>query len=395
MTSQALINPDILRWARERAGLDRTGLAKKVASKAEKVAQWEDGSARPTFNQAQTLAKKLNIPFGYFYRPDRPREDLPLPDLRTIGDETPGEPSPELLDTLADIFHKRDWYLEYLRQIGAEPLPFIGRFDQSVPPETVARDMAAELGINERMRREADDWETFMRQMVRQVEGSGIWFMRNGVVGSNTHRPLKVEEFRGFAISDPLAPLIFINGKDADPAQLFTIAHELAHLWLGESGLSNISLRTNQHQKNRRIEKYCNRVAAELLVPGKSFKKNWIRHQGLEENIDGLKNRYRVSALVLARRAFDLGLVEWSTYLPFYQDQVEQWRRKKTKNGKQKSGGDYYRTHRLRSGTHFSRAVLASMLEGRLLHRDAASLLGLKVPQLKKYAETIGTGSMS
>lgn len=385
--SQALVNPDILRWARERSYLGVDMLAHKIGTRVEKVLAWEMGEALPTFKQAQKLAHTVHIPFGYLFLPVPPVETIPIPDLRTIGDFTLGKASPEFRDLIGDVMRKRDWFVEYLRKQEADTVPFIGKFNLSTPYEDVAADISETLGIDGQLRQRSRNWEEFLRTMIVQAEKCGIWVMRSGIVGSNTHRPLLVEEFRGFAISEKLAPLIFINGKDAKAAQIFTCAHELAHLWLGESGISNVSLGVKDSHLSNSIERFCNQVAVELLVPKSLFLVNWNSNLDIGENADRIARNFRVSTVVIARRALDLNLIDWAGYWSFYESQRDKWTRSREDS---EGGGDYYRTLKTRNGTRFSQAVLSSAYEGRLLFREAAALLGTSVGNLDHYAKDMG-----
>ena len=251
MSTEAFITPDVLRWALDRRGLPDEEVARRVSVKPERLREWKGGSRRPTLRQAQTLAQKLSIPLGYLFLSERPTEEFPLPDLRTVGDAPPGTPSPELVAVVYDALNKQQWYREYLESQGEEPIEFVGSRSVNDDPDDVAEDIRSRLGVNDAMRQDAATWEQFLTNFVRAAEAAGILVLRSGIVEANTQRPLDVEEFRGFAISDEFAPLVFINGKDAKAAQIFTLAHEIAHLWLGgkrylEPGLSGGLQRTEQ-----------------------------------------------------------------------------------------------------------------------------------------------------
>ena len=245
MSTDAFITPDVLRWALERRGLPDEEVARRVSVRPERVRRWKDGSGQPTLRQAQALAQKLSVPLGYLFLSERPSDEFPLPDLRTVGDGPPGTPSPELVAVVYDALSKQQWYREYLESQGEAPLEFVGSRSVDDDPDDVARDIRSRLGVNDAMRQDAASWEQFLTTFIRAAEAAGILVLRSGIVEANTQRPLDVEEFRGFAISDDLAPLVFINGKDAKAAQIFTLAHEIAHLWLGESGVSNPDYRAS------------------------------------------------------------------------------------------------------------------------------------------------------
>lgn len=383
----ALISPEVLRWARERSQLDLERLAEKIHVQANNLERWEQGEAKPTFKQAENLAKALHIPFGFLFLPHPPVEALPIPDLRTAGNHSAPSLSPDLLDLLADVQRKHDWYRDYLLEQGAEPLPFVGRFGLDVAPAVVATDLVGTLGLTLPDREAAANWGTFLRVLMTKAEAVGVWVMRSGIVGNNTHRALKVSEFRGFAICDAIAPLVFINGADARAAQIFTLVHELAHLWIGQSGISDLSLTQPPNALHSRIERFCNDVAAEVLVPGEDLRERWNAREPLHDNASSLASFFRVSTVVIARRALDLGLIEWPAYDTYYQQQAERWRQEQ---GKKRSGGDPYRTIPVRNGRRFTEAVLRSAVEQSLLLRDAGRLLGVNPAKIGRLAQEIG-----
>lgn len=173
-------------------------------------------------------------------------------------------PSVDLMDTVRIALQRQEWYLEYQRDHGLEALPFVGRFTIAADARLVAADIRAVLAVE--LEQGQRTWEVYFRELMEAAERVGVLVMRSGVVGNNTHRKLDVSEFRGFAISDPLAPVVFINSADAPAARLFTLLHELAHIWVGASGVSNVA-----PGNSRREETFCNAVAGEFLVPGEVF----------------------------------------------------------------------------------------------------------------------------
>ncbi|WP_198243545.1 ImmA/IrrE family metallo-endopeptidase [methane-oxidizing endosymbiont of Gigantopelta aegis] len=324
----------------------------------------------------------MHIPFGYLFLSEPPQETMPLPDLRTLGDVALGEISVDLRDVILDAQRKQAWYKEYAIQQGIEILPFVGRFSLADTPQDVARNISQILNIDDALRRSIKNWEAFLSALVEKAEGVGILMMHSGIVGSNTHRPLNVGEFRGFAISDPIAPLVFLNWKDAKAARIFTLVHELAHIWIGQSGISDVALNQETTAIHMDSERFCNAVAAEVLVPEQSFRERWNKHANLADNAYDLVRYYRVSSIVIGRRACDLGLVTWDEFRIFYQDEARRWIQQSGKNG-----GDYYLTARTRLGRRFASAVIASVQQGSLLFRDAGQLLDMnpaKIPNLAR-----------
>lgn len=380
-TQPAYIKPELLRWARERANIPLS----QLTTKFKKFAQWQDGRKRPSFSQAQKVAQALRVPFGYLFLSSPPSEGTPIPDLRTIPASERGSFSVDFIDVLNDAILKQEWYRDFLQSEGAESLPFIGKYSATDNPNRVAADIRQHLGIENGYREKLPTWEAFLSDLIKRVEDLRILVLRAGIVGSNTRRPLSVEEFRGFVITDSLAPLIFINGKDARAAQIFTLVHELAHLWMGQSGIDNPDLAHRDVERDDRVERLCNHVAAEVLVPEGSFLTDWKSNRSTVENVRTLSRQYRVSSLVILRRAFDLRKLGWQEYTTAYRDEIDRFQTRTTKGG-----GDYYSNLESRNSRHLIRTVLMEAFEGNLLYRDAASLLGVKVDKLERVGEQLG-----
>lgn len=375
---EALVNPRLIQWARERAWLEPEVLAEKVNVKLEKLLAWEDGKARPTFRQAQQLAKATRIPFGFLYLPEPPKETLPIPDLRTVANRELNVVSVDLRDVINDAIRKQDWYRDFLREQGAHPLDFVGKYDLKSDAKTVAADITRTLGLEPEDRK--GNYESFLTTLIDRAETCGIMVLRNGVVGHNTRRPLNVEEFRGFAIADKLAPLVFVNNRDAKAGQIFTLVHELAHLWLGESGISDLTLRVAK-ETHQRVERLCNAIAAEVLVPENEISALWQAEFSLDEKAGELAARFKVSTVVVGFRLQDLGFLSWKEAAEFYNREKALW----SQSGG--TGGQFYSTAPVRNSKLFTAAVLRQALGHQMLLRDAGRLLGMKPASLKVQAE--------
>lgn len=371
--TQALINPALMTWSRRRAGLTQAELAESIPVKEEKVLAWETGESRPTFRQAQQWADRAHIPFGFLFLKAPPQEALPLPDLRTVGGDTPVSPSVDLLDTVRDVLRKQAWYLDYLAGQEREALPFVGKFSSADAVGDVVADLRQVLGVLAPPKKGGDE---YMRQLVAGADAAGILLMRSGIVGSNTHRKLDVGEFRGFAISDKYAPVVFINIADAPAARLFTFVHELAHIWIGSSGISSVS-----PADNRKVETFCNAVAGEFLVPESLFRERWKSAVNWTAQLPELAAGFHVSKLVIARRACDLGFISRDAYVAFYLAELKAYRDQKG------GGGNFYQSAEGKNSKRFSRAVLSEALSGRLLLREAGKLLGVQPAKVRTYAE--------
>jgi len=388
--SIALVNPDILKWGRNRAGYPVNVVAKKLKVKDEKVENWENGFTKPTFTQAQNIAKLLRIPFGYLYLETPPDETQLLPDLRTIGDISNAEFSLDLKETIETVLYKQSWYRDYRIELGFETLNFIGKYSESNEVSAIAKDITTTLDISIEDRYESENWEKFFNCILEKAEASGIWIMQNSIVNNNTHRSLNLYEFRGFTICDKIAPLIFINSADSKAAQIFTLIHEIAHLWLGESGVDNINFRMDGAKNRNALELKCNDIAAEVLVPKLLIKSKWNNLHTDIENIYNLHRFFKVSELVIARRALELNLINKNSFFEFYDGHILKWNEIK-KNQKTKSGGPGLEVLLpMRNGRSFTNAILQSVYSQSLLFRDGANLLGVSFASLDKYAQTAG-----
>ena len=385
--SEALISPSVLTWARRRRDLDAAGLARKISVNPEKVKAWESGDGLPTFRQAQRAADALYIPFGYLFLREPPAEKLPIPDLRTVGDKPPRDPSPDFLDLVNDVLTKQQWFREYREAEGADPLPFIGRYGVNDDAETIAADIRDALSIDDDMRRDTAGLDAFLRELILRCEDWGILVMRSGIVGNNTHRPLDVDEFRGFAISDDLAPLVFVNGRDAKTSQIFTLAHEMAHLWIGESGVSNPDYKLRSDEQGGDVERIANRVAAETLIPSADFLARWRDAAPIKANMRRLSRRYKVSDITALRHALNLELVAPKDYWTLYKEMA--LNAPPAKNNKRGGGRGTALNAISRNGRVFTRAVISSAAEGSLLLGEAARLLDVNVAGLPDISERL------
>jgi len=378
-TMRVDVNPAMLRWARERAGIELDVLAHRFP----KLVDWEQETVRPTLKQLEDFARATHAPIGYFFLNEPPVEHVPIPDFRTVENRRIGHPSPDLLETIYLCQQRQEWYRDYVRSLREEPLPFIG----SVTPEADVEQTAAEirhvLGFDIDERGQLRTWTEALRRFIEQADRLGVLVMVNGVVGSNNHRKLNPDEFRGFAISDNLAPLVFINGADTKSAQMFTLAHELAHLWLGQSALTDMEAASTS---DNQVENWCNRVAAEILVPLIIFRDQIRPNEDLRAALDRLAKFFKVSTLVVLRRIYDAGGLSREVFWQAYREELSHLREIQREG----SGGDFYLTLGVRVGKRFARAIVANTLEGQTLHRDAFRLLGFsKVSTFRELVHSL------
>ncbi|MYF39406.1 MAG: ImmA/IrrE family metallo-endopeptidase [Rhodothermaceae bacterium] len=376
------IPPEMLSWACERAGHDVEYFARRIPQ----LTSWIQQEKQPTLNQLEKLARVTHTPFGYLFLPEPPDEPLPVPDYRTVSGASWHRPSPNLLETIYAMQRRQDWLRESLIEEGMQPLDFVASAHLDDDPESVGHEMRTALGLGDGWAAEVRTWQSAVSTLHQLIEGLGVMAVINGVVGNNTHRKLSVEEFRGFALADPYAPLIFVNGADAKSAQMFTLVHELAHIWLGNGGLSGFK---NMQPEGTDVEVWCNRAASEFLVPAKEFSKDWEQIKKEQKPFETMARTFKVSPIVAARRALDLEYIELSTFLSFYEDYTA---REYSPNNPS-SGGNFYNTQNTRVGRLFATRVLRAAKEGRISFKEACKLTGMRDGSLQRYVKFPDGGS--
>jgi len=376
------VDPRLLIWARERAGLDTAALLHRFP----KLAEWEAGARQPTLKQLEDFARAVHVPFGYLFFPEPPTESLPIPDFRTLDGRGIRQPSPDLLDTVRACRERQDWYRDYARGAGATDLPFVASATVDDSPEDIARAMRVTLEFDLESRAACRTWEDALRTFGRQAEAAGVLVMINSVVGNNNRRPLDPEEFRGFCLADSLAPLVFVNGADTKAAQMFTLAHELAHLWLGASAVSDLGARPRADARAEEV--WCNAVAAEFLAPIDVVRRETSARLELAEALPRLTRRFKVSTLVVLRRLLDAGRIDRRTFDTAWEAQLDAFRQRARQ---ETTEANFYNVLPYRFSRRFTDAVVASTFEGRILYRDALRMLGLsKTNTLERLGRETG-----
>ncbi|WP_158726524.1 ImmA/IrrE family metallo-endopeptidase [Tomitella fengzijianii] len=361
------VAPALLEWAVERAGWDDD----TIDARAPRFRSWVRGDARPTLKQLERFANATHAPLGMLFLPAPPHEEVPIPDMRTLGNAAVRRPSSDLLDTIYQCQERQDWFRDFATESGLEAPDFVGSATTTTIVTEVDARMRRTLAFEVADRAGLHGPGAAMRRLIDAVEDAGVLVMVNGIVGGNTTRTLNPEEFRGFTLADPLVPLIFVNGADAKVAQIFTLIHEFAHVWLGGSALSDATLAVHDGVPD---EVWCNKVAAEVLVP-----RDELRAQAAGALPDGelerLSRHFMVSPLVVLISAFDAGLLGWEEYRRRFDAQRDSSRAAQRRSS---SGGNYYKTQPLRLSRRFTRAVTSSAFEGTTSFRDAYRLLGTR-----------------
>lgn len=383
MPDRVAVQPELIRWAADRSQLPKEDLAERFP----KLAEWSSGEGMPTIRQLEEFASRTRTPLGYFFLQTPPDERLPLPDFRTVGDVPIGRPSPDLIETIQTMQRRQSWMRDFVIEDGQTSLEFVGSAKNVRNVVSLAARIRETLILDPDWAEVLSTWEDALRVLRRSTEKVGILIATSSVVGLNTHRQLDPQEFRGFVICDEFAPLIFVNGADSKSAQMFTLAHELVHVWIGRSGLFNL-IQMMPHDDE--IERFCNQVAAEFLVPGHKLSERWAEASRTSAPFHTIARWFKVSPLVAARRALDLKLINKSQFFVFYERDQEEWRKRKAEDKKAKKGGpDFYTVQDVRLGRRFAYAVVRAAHEGRVPYREAYQLTDLKGDTFDNYSRLL------
>ncbi len=366
-----------LDWAIDRSGKSISALQKHFAH----LDDWRSGTKRPTLTQLRKFAQATFTPFGYLFLEVPHAERLPLPYFRTPAGLAPPSPTANLLDTVFAMQRRQAWAREYLGEQGQRAVPLVGSAQLGELPGDTARRLRTLLDLDDGWARAQATWADALRHLIAVLDTHGVMVVVNGVVGNNTRRPLSVSEFRGFAMSDDLAPLLFVNGADAKGAQLFTIAHEVAHLAFGKSAAFDLR---NLLPADDPTEKACNDVAAEFLVPAGLLQSYWNEVRDQEDWVGLIARQFKVSRIVAMRRALDLSLIGRSQFFELYNEQSQ-----RDRAPRQSTGGNFTAMQRYRVGALFGRLVATAAREGTIPYTEALGLTDLSGQTFDQFVQSL------
>lgn len=385
MADKAYITPNVLKWARESARMTEETSAAKVSVTVDKLKEWEDGTNQPTIRQAQTLAKAYKRPFALFFLPEVPRDFQPLQDFRKSGSKTLTTSS---IFIIREIQQKQAWISDVNSENQEEKLAFVGRFSIQDNPQTVAKDIIDTLKINPASYKT----DSPIKEWIDAAETNGIFVSRTSFIHSRLK--LDSEELQGFAIADPHAPFVFVNSDDWNAPQLFTLVHELAHIWIAETGISNEVEPDLKHKgKFHPVELFCNEVAANALMPQDivlSFDSTSFQ---TSKDIFKVAKQLGVSSFALLVRSLNLNIISTPTYQKLKKqadiDYAEYLKREAEKKAKQKEkdkpgGPNYFLLQLNRNSRLFTQTVLDAFRGGFIEPTLASNLLNVQVNKFPK-----------
>lgn len=379
MTVRVDVAPSVLSWALDVTGADEEGLQRRF-----KVDKWLSAEARPTLKQLQGFAKAAGVPFGYLLLPQPPTWTLPVPDFRE-GFQGAPTPSANLIAVIGQSQRRQEWYRDYALGLGAEPLDFVGSAADLEPIEAATRiRMALDFEVPDRR----GTWADTRKTLLRSFEALGGLTVATSMVDNNTRRPLDEDEFRGFTLVDAIAPLVFVNTHQTLNGQIFTLAHEFAHVWRGASGIGNEDPRSDGQSD---IERWCNAVASEVLVPRDDLasRHSRVANAPLTEALEALAHDFRCGTLVVLQAIHRTGVRRVDNYTAAYDAEVVRLR--SLREARESGGGDHYNNQPFRIGERFSRALIADALEGRTPIAEAMRLMSMKsASTFDEYARRLG-----
>lgn len=362
MSATVNIKPQILNWAMNRANKSVDDLIKALP----KLPDWLDNKSQPTVKQLETFSKKVYLPFGYLFLSEPPKEKIPFPYFRQGKKMVNNQVSINVFDTILSIQQRQQWLSEYLKEEGVQPLAFAGKYNINATVDNIVVDIRRTLKLPVGWAREFKTQAEAVNKLISQIEETGVIVVVNGIVGNNTRRRIDAEECRGFVLVDAYAPFLFVNNTDAEAGKMFTLIHELVHVWLGKSaGFDNNKMLPADDP----IEKLCDEVAAEFLVPAIAFEKTWQSTQ----DFNALARIFKVSTLVIARRALDLRKMTRNAFFSWYNKWLQEWEERKGDIG----GGDFYNNQPNRVSRRFAALVERAVRNEQLSYREAYRMTGL------------------
>jgi len=383
-TVRVAVRPNVLDWAIERSGQEAD------AFKAFAIDAWRSGAKQPTYRQLESFARTARTPFGLLLLDEPPNFELPLPDFRTVRDGTLEQPSADLLDTIHAVQRRQLWFRDHVLEQGHDRLSFVGSVTTATPTAEAASRIVQTLGFTVDTRR-GGNWTDTRTQLARLGEDAGILVMIAGYVGADTNRTLDPDEFRGFSIADDIAPAVFVNGRDSVAAQLFTMVHEFAHVWLGRSGIDRPEPGAIGESA---IERWCNAVAANVLVPPAELRDLFDQNADLALETSRLASHFRASGLVVLSQLHEIGALPWNEYVTARdEERAKALEALAAKQGEGSTGGDWYRNVPIMVSRRFLAAVLADTAAGGTPPTEAMHLIGSRSRKsLEGLVERYGHG---
>lgn len=377
-----LVHPELLEWAIYRSDKTEADLHEAFPN----LDTWLAGDGEPSIAQLEKFARATFTPLGFLFLDSPPDDEVKLTDYRRRN-KTKTRISANLRDQIVICEQKQEWYREYAREENLEKVKFIGSIDSRTEPREAASTIREVLSIQQTEFEKGSDVGAAVRQFSILLEDIGVLVMISGQVGNSTKRPLDSGEFSGFSFSDDVAPLIFVNGTETKTAQMFTLAHELAHLFLGESSISSSATYGQSSSTN---ERWCDQVAGHILMPTERVK-HFTELYGTGYNgMTSSASRFKVSPVALLVQWRVLQIITESTFENLKAEYLEV-QQAIPKQTRQSSTGNFYTSAPVRTGRRLTKAILRSTFQGRTSFSDAFRMIGThKSSSLRELGKRIG-----
>lgn len=380
---KAIIEPTVLNWARESAGLSVDEAARKVRVTPDRLKSWESGEDRPTINQLRSLGRAYRRPIAVFYLSNPPKDFQPLRDFRRLPGVA-GEVSPELRAEIRRAQYRREAALRIFEEIGEPPPRFETTARLSEDPETVGTRIRELMGVPAKQQAAWSYGYEALRGWRAAIEGTGVLVFQAGAIAT--------DEMRGFSIAEFPLPVIVVNTKDAPAGRIFSMVHEFAHLLLRQGGLCDLETDVTRPPEQQRVEIFCNAVAGAALVPREWLladpavqSRDWGTRWTLQE-LWALSRRFGVSREVILRRLLTLERTTESMYREVREELLEEYRRTR-----KPTGGFAPPDVKVvaNAGPSFTRLVLAGFYQERITSRDVANLLEVRLKHLPRIEKRV------
>lgn len=369
------LNLKALKWARQNINLKPEELPSKLFR--EQIKEIESGKKKLTLIQANKLAKCYGVSVYFFYQaPKHEKFITEIPDFRSASHQKNYSSSLRML--IQKMKQRQDWLREYLQTEKAKPLSFVGSYNVKAKSQKLADDIIKTF-FNSRDEfnkfKKGKDKKDFLNEFIKKLSMHNIIVLKCASFNNNS---IHQKEAQGFLLVDKYAPFIFINSKDHPTAQIFTLMHELAHLFIGEEGVSGGLLKKNHSSK---IETFCNEVASKTLLSDKELEKNL--KPVADQAIRDVSKKHFISSLSILLRLKSSKKITTNQFNKMWEDSKKEIQDYFEKQNHKSGGGHYYNTHLSRTNKKFIQIVYNAYRSESISGATASFLLNIKYNKLK------------
>ncbi len=398
-SSKLPVNIETLKWARENAGFTQNDVPDFDSNDIKKI---EKGKKNITLKEANTLANNYGVSIHIFSLPPKVSLDSSIKDFRKLPDSKKHVYSKELRLFINKMKYRQEWMRDYLKEENVSPLSFIGSVNvkntnlQSVAEEIVKTFFQSrqkyfnffrtKKKIKETLKDRKKTKEQFLNDLIKRLADYGIITLK--CKGFDNNNKIDLEDARGFVLIDKYVPFIFINSSDHITAQIFTLMHEIVHIFIGEEGVSGNLVKNNSNQ----IELFCNQVASRILLPEKDLNITSIDKHFFENKIRKISTSFFISKLSVLLRLKEISLItsknfdkKWNEYQKDMKEWIKTQEENKEKNKERNTNsGNYYNTAISRRNRQFIKSVYGAYQHKSITASQALSLLDVNMKTLKK-----------